>query len=57
MDFQAELAARLGAKRPALEQSMDVGEEDEAWPSDEPGEPEARAGEYIHCLLGITSRR
>ena len=53
MDFQAELAARLGAKRPALEQSMDVGEENEAWPSDEPGEPEARAGEYIHCLLGI----
>ena len=47
MDFQAELAARLGAKRPALEQLMDVGEEDETWPSDEPGESEARAGEYM----------
>ena len=33
-DFQAELAARLGAKRPALEQSMEVGGDDE-WASDE----------------------
>ena len=47
MDSQAELAAHLGAKHPALEQSMEVREEDEAWPSDEPGESEARAGEYM----------
>ena len=30
MDLQAELAMRLGAKRPALEQSMEVDEENEA---------------------------
>lgn len=34
-DFQAELAARLGGNRKALEQSMDVDEEERAWLSDE----------------------
>ena len=34
-DFQAELAARLGGNRKALEQSMDVGDEDGAWQSEE----------------------
>ena len=38
MDLQAELAMRLGAKRPALEQSMEVDEE--AWRSDEAPEAE-----------------
>ena len=43
MDLQAELAMRLGAKRPALEQSMEVDEE--AWPSDEAPEAEGEGEE------------
>ena len=47
MDLQTELAMRLGAKRPALEQSMEVGEE-EAWHSgDEEEEVEAREEEGV----------
>ena len=34
-DFQAELANRLGGNRKALEQSMDVGDEEGAWQSEE----------------------
>ena len=38
--MQDELAAKLGAKRPTLEQSMEVGGSDEeAWQSDEPAQP------------------
>ena len=36
MDLQAELAMRLGAKRPAKCPKVD----EEAWPSDEASEPE-----------------
>ena len=45
MDLQtdAELAMRLGAKRPALEQSREVDEE--AWPSDEAPEAEGEGEE------------
>jgi len=43
MDLQAELAMRLGAKRPALEQSMEVDEG--AWPSDEAPEAEGEQEE------------
>ena len=44
MDLQAELAMRLGAKRPALEQSMEVDEEDEAPEAEGEGEEGGTAG-------------
>ncbi len=46
-DLQAELAARLGLKRPALEQSMEVGGDDDAWLSDEQEGGGTTAGQLI----------
>ena len=44
--MQDELAAKLGAKRPTLEQSMEVGGSDEeAWQSDEPAQPSEKEKE------------
>ena len=50
MDLQAELAAKLKAKRPALEQSMEVGGagDDEAW-SDEVESKPGRVA-MVTCL-------
>ena len=55
MDLQAELAMRLGAKRPALEQSMEVDEE--AWPSDEAPEAEGEGDEGVTAGRGEKKKK
>ena len=55
MDLQAELAMRLGAKRPALEQSMEVDEE--AWPSDEAPEAEGEGEEGGTAGRGVKKEK